>query len=141
MPRGGRASRHLAERDRLCPFPQRAAAEVLEALLALDERCEVVRPQLARLRRERAVAVREEQLRLALASRIERELARVRIGRRILGADPELSVAPGDPVRLAAPAAVDDPVVERQDAAEGGHRLRRELLLEARDETEVAAGD
>jgi hypothetical protein len=36
---------------------------------------------------------------------------------------------------------VDEPLVERQDAAEGCDRVRRELLLEACDEPQVIADD
>src|SRR5207248_3404975 len=71
----------------------------------------------------------------------ERELAGVRIRRRVLGADAEVAVAPRDPVRLAAPAAVDDPVLEGKDRPECGHRPRREFLLEARDEPQAGGGD
>ena len=78
----------LAERDRLRAFPERQATELLEVLCSLDERGEVVRPQLAGLALEVAVAVGEEQLRLALPARIQGQLSRVRIRRRILGPDP-----------------------------------------------------
>src|SRR5919204_5072254 len=131
----------LAEGDGLRAFPERAAAELLQLLLPLDERGEVVRPKLAGLRGERAVPVGEEQLGLALTARVESELARMRIRRRVLRADPELPVAPRDPVRLAAPAAVDDPIIEREDRAERGDGVRRELLLEAGDEAEVSGKD
>src|SRR5262249_26155318 len=108
----------LAERDRLRAVPQRQAAELGKLLLPLDERREVMGPERARFRGEVAVAVRKEQLRLALSAGIQRELAGMRVRRRILGADAEVAVAPRDPVRLAAPAAVDDAVVERQDRSE-----------------------
>src|SRR4029079_9832654 len=98
----------LPERDRLRALPERQPAELLQLLLALDEGGEVVRPEVPGLARERAVAVREQQLGLALPARVERELAGVRIAGRVLGTDPEVAVAPRDPVRLAAPAAVDD---------------------------------
>src|SRR3954469_20338849 len=124
----------LAEGDLLRALPQRAPAELLQLLLPLDERREVVRPQVPRLRCERAVPVGEQQLGLALAAGVEGELARVRVRGRVLRPDPEIAVAPRDPVRLAAPAAVDDPVVEREDRLERLHRLRREVLFPARDE-------
>src|SRR6476661_5009020 len=131
----------LAERDLLRAFPEGEAAELWQLLRALDERCEVVRPQMPGLRRERAVAVRKEQLGLALPARVERELARVRVGGGVLGADPEVAVAPRDPVRLAAPAAVDDPVVERQRRLERRDGLRCELLLPPGDEAHSRCDD
>src|SRR5207302_8652515 len=121
--------------------PQRAASELGQLTAALDERREVVRSELTRLAREVAIAVREEQLGLADTARVEGELARVRVRRRILGPDAEVAVAPRDPARLAAPAAVDDPVLEREDRAEGGDCLRREILFEARDEVHAGGGD
>src|SRR4051812_5767980 len=93
------------------------------------------------LRGERAVAVWKEQLGLALAAGIERQLAGVRVRGRVLRADAEVAIAPRDPVRLAAPAAVDDPVVERQARLEGGDRLRRELVLPAGDEAHPGSDD
>src|SRR2546428_4320816 len=101
-------SSELTEGDRLGALPQRQLAELRQLLPAFHEGREVVRGELARLAREVAVAVREEQLRLADAAGIERELTRMWIARRVLRADPEVAVAPRDPVRLAAPAAMDD---------------------------------
>src|SRR4051794_20885547 len=140
-PTGAGAVLPLAEGDLLRALPQRAAAELLQLLLPLDERREVVRPQVPRLRRERAVPVREQQLGLALAAGVQRELARVRVRRRVLRPDPEVAVAPRDPVRLPAPAAVDDPILERQDRAERRHRLRCELLLPPCDESHPRSDD
>ena len=88
-----------------------------------------------------AVPVREQQLGLALAARVERELAGMRVRRRVLRADAEVAIAPRDPVRLAAPAAVDDPIVEREAGLERGHRLRAALLLPARDEAHTGGDD
>src|SRR6266568_1247794 len=123
-PPAGRAS-DFAKRDRLCAFPERPAAELLELLLPLDERREMVRPQVSRLRCEGAVPVGKEELRFALTARVEGEFA----------------VAPGNPVRLAAPAAVDDAVVEGEDPSERSHGLGRELLFEAREEAQVGGRD
>ena len=120
----------LAEGDRLGALPEGQLAQGGQLLLPLHDRGEVVRPELARLRREVAVAVREEQLGLALATGVQGELAGVGVRRRVFRADAQVAVAPRDPVRLAAPAAVDDPVLEGEDGAECGDRLRRQLLLE-----------
>src|SRR5829696_5304214 len=90
--RGDRKSLRLAKRDRLSALPQRHPAEVLQLLLALHEGCEVVRPQLAGLALEVAVAVGEEKLRLAFPAWVERDLAGMRIRRGVLGADPEVAV-------------------------------------------------
>src|SRR5579862_3676234 len=91
----------LAERDGLRALPEGQLAECRELLLALDEGGEVVGPQLAGLRREVAIPVGEQQLGLALAARVQRQLAGVGVRRRVLGADPQVAVAPRDPVRLA----------------------------------------
>src|SRR6266568_9519716 len=139
-PPAGRAS-DFAKRDRLCAFPERPAAELLELLLPLDERREMVRPQVSRLRCEGAVPVGKEELRFALTARVEGELAGVRVRGGVLRPDPEVAVAPGNPVRLAAPAAVDDAVVEREGASERRHGLRRQLFFEACKEPEVAGPD
>src|SRR3954451_11940317 len=110
----------LFERDRLRALPERQASELGEVLAALDDSREVVARKRAGLRAEGAMAVREEQLRLRHAARVEQQLARRGVDGGVLGAvDAELAVAPRDPVRLAAPAAVDDPVVEREDLPEG----------------------
>ena len=100
-------------------------------LVAFDDRREVVPCECTCLGAEGAVPVREEQLGLAEAARIEQELARRRVAGGVLGADAELALAPGDPVRLAAPAAVDDPVLEREDRPERRDGGRRVGLLEA----------
>ena len=88
-----------------------------------------------------AVAVREKQLRLAHAAGIEQQLARRGVGRRVLRADAQLSVTPRDPGRLAAPANVDHPLLERQDRPERGDRERRVGLLEAGAEGEAGGDD
>src|SRR6478735_3773881 len=89
-----------AEGDRLGAFPERQAPQLGELLEALDDRGEVVPRERARLRREGAVAVRKQQLCLAHAARVEQQLPRRRVARGVLGPDPELAVAPRDPVRL-----------------------------------------
>ena len=114
---------------------------VAEVLVALDDRREVVPRELARLRREVDVAVREQDLRLRDAAGVEDDLARMRVAGRVLGAEPEVEVAERDPACLARPADVDDPRLERQEPPERGDRLRRVRLLEARGELEPACGD
>src|SRR4051812_9750046 len=130
-----------AERDLLRAVPEGEAAELRQLLRALDDRREVVRPQLAGLRGEVAVAVRHQQLGLALPARIQRELAGMRVRGGVLCADAEVAVAPRDPVRLAAPAAMDDAIVEREAPLECRARPRRQLLLPARDEAHAGCHD
>src|SRR5262249_59841630 len=120
-----RGTLSVPERDRLRALPERQAAELGEMLAALDHGREVVTRERSGLRAERAVAVGEQELGLRDAAGVEEQLAGRRVARRVLRADAELAVAPRDPVRLAAPAAVDDPVVERQDRAKGGDRPPR----------------
>ena len=67
------------------------------------------------LAKQRA-AVREQDLGLAHAARVDQDLARCRVARGVLGADAEVEVAERDPGRLAAPAHVDHPVAERESA-------------------------
>src|SRR5207302_914413 len=95
---GERCLRQVAELNALGAVPQRELAEPRQLLRAFDDRREVVRPQLTGLRREVAVAVRHQQLGLALPARVEGELAGVRVRRRVLRADAEVAVAPRDPV-------------------------------------------
>ena len=73
---------HLADRDRLRALPQAAPAHLAQAIvpaLVGDDRREMVRRQLADLGRRRAAAVREEDLALADAARVDRQLARRRV--------------------------------------------------------------
>src|SRR5262249_17296933 len=130
----------LAEGDRLGALPERQAAELGELLPALEDRREVVARERTGLRCECTVAVREEQLRLADPAGIEQELARGRGAGRVLCADAELAVAPGNPVRLAAPATMDDPVLEWKDPAERRDGAGSVFFEEARAEG-VAGGD
>jgi hypothetical protein len=97
----------------------------------------VVPRQQARLGSESDVAVRKEELGLADSARVQQELARALVRRRVLEADADVELAEGDPHRLAAPADVDHPALDRQQAPEGGDGLRRRLVLEPRDEAEL----
>src|SRR5262249_51182864 len=131
----------LVEDDVLRAVPEHLSTEVAEVLLPLDDRREVVARERAGLARERDVAVRHQELRLADAAWEDDQLAGARVARRVLGAEAEVQTAPRDPAALAAPAHVDDPRLERQQRAERGDGLRRVLLLEARDELEASCGD
>src|SRR5581483_6290781 len=134
-------TRKLAERDRLRALPERQPPELGEMLAAFHDGREMVARQRSGLRTECAMAVREEKLGLGDAAGEEEELAGRGVAGGVLGADPELAVAPRDPVRLAAPAAVDHAVLERQDPAEGGDGRRRVLLEEARPEGQPGGDD
>ena len=105
-------------------------------IAAFDNGGEVVACELARLAREAGLAVREEDLRLADAARVDQELTWPGIARRVLEPDPEIEVAERDPGSLTRPARLDQLRVEREQPAEGGDRLRRSLLLEARGQLE-----
>src|SRR4051812_6729380 len=98
------------DRDRLGAFPQAAPPDLAQPILppvVRDDRREVVARELAHLRRAGAGAVREEDLALADAARIDRDLARRRVRRVVLIVESGAEVAERDPRRLAAPAAVD----------------------------------
>src|SRR5439155_9340916 len=131
----------LLETDGLRAFPEALDSELVQVLWALDDRREVIAGEWARLRAERDVPVREEQLRLADPAGEQQQLAGVREPGCILGAEAELQVAEGNPHRLAAPADVDDPAVEREHAAEAGDRLGSRFLLEPGREAKVAGDD
>ena len=103
-------------------------------------RGEVVGGQLADLRRRRAGAVGEEDLALADAARVERELARRGVRGVVLVVDAGTVVAERDPRRFAAPAAVDEPGAERQQRADGLDRAWR-IGLPAGAKVEVADAD
>src|SRR6476659_8695137 len=94
--------------------------------------------QRARLARERGRSVRKQDLRLADAARVEEDLPRRRVAGRVLRPEPDVELAERDPARLAAPARVDDPALERQQPQESGDGLGGGLLLEARREAELA---
>ena len=127
----------LAEGDLLGALPEELLPERAEALVALDDRREVVSRQLARLRGEVDVAVREQDLRLGDAAGVEDDLARVGIGRRVLRAEPQVEVAERDPAALARPADVDDLRLERKQPSERRNGRGRVLLLEARRELDI----
>src|SRR4029450_953137 len=112
-----------------------------KVVAAFDDRREVVPGELPRLRGEVDVAVREQDLGLRDASRVEDDLARVRIAGRVLRPEPQIEVAERDPAGLPGPADVDDPRLERQEAAECSDRLRRVRLLEACGELEPTGAD
>ena len=61
----------LAEDDLLRAFPEHPATELAQVLVPLDDRREVVPRERAGLARERDVAVREQELGLADAARVE----------------------------------------------------------------------
>src|SRR4051794_15490094 len=122
------------EHDVLRTFPQRLLAERAQVLVALDDSEEVVAGELADDAREQAAAVRQQDLGLAEAARVEQDLAGRGVARVVLEADADVELAQRDPRRLAAPAHVDDLLLEREQLRERGARLRRALLLEARRE-------
>src|ERR1700682_5309263 len=100
----------LANRDPLRALPEAAPAALAQSIgpasVGLDRR-EVVRRQLAHLRAGRAGAIREEDLALADAAGVERQLARGRMRGVVLVVDARAQVAVRDPCRFAAPATVD----------------------------------
>src|SRR3954453_4244529 len=125
---GGGSSLHLADRDRLCSLPQTTPSHLTEtpipALIGDDGR-EVVRGELADLGRGRAAAVRKEDLALADAARVDREMARRGMGRVVLIVEAGSEVAERDPCRLASPATVDELRLDGQHAPDGVDGARR----------------
>src|SRR5439155_8289533 len=121
----------LLDADRLGAFPERSPADlaqpVLPALVRLYRR-EVVRRELADLRRRRARAVREEDLALADTARVHRELTRRGVRGVVLVVDPGPELAVRDPGRFAGPAAVDQLRIDRQHPPDRLDRVRRGRL-------------
>ena len=131
----------LAERDVLGAVPEHPPAELAQVLVPGDDRREVVPGERARLARERDVAVREQELRLAHAARVEDQLARARVAGRVLRPDADVELAHRDPPALARPADVDDLRLERQHPAKRRNGLGSRFGHEARREPKVAGGD
>src|SRR5215510_9065982 len=101
----------------------------------------MVAGELAHLAREMHAAIGEQDLGLADAAGIKDDLARRRIARMVLVGDAEIEIAQRHPDTLAAPAHMDRLALERHRLAERGHRPRRQLLLEAGVEHELAGAD
>src|SRR5215212_1504745 len=103
--------------DRLRALPQRHFAKRSQLLQSFDNGQKMVAGELADLAREPGGAIGEQDLGLADPAGMQQYLARRRIARRILVADPEIERAERDPARLAAPAHMDNALMVRQ------HRL------------------
>src|SRR6266513_1463630 len=95
--------------------------------------------ELSHSAREHHVAVGEDQLCLTEAAGIPEDLARRGMAGVILVADVQLELAERDPAAFAAPAAVHELLLVRQQLAERGARLGCEILLKLGDESEVLA--
>ena len=121
----------LGDPDRLGALPEAAPAHlaqsVVPAVVGHDGR-EVVGRQLADLRGRRAAAVREEDLALADAAGVDRQLAGRRMRGVVLVVEARPEVAERDPGRLAGPAAVDELRVDRQHPPDGLDRPGRRRL-------------
>src|SRR5262249_18289900 len=112
-----------------------------EILVALEHGQEVIARELADDAREHAAAVGQEDLGLAEAAGVEEDLTGRGVAGVILEADADVEVAERDPDRLAAPAHVDDLLLERQQLRERRARLGRALFLQAGAEAERTGGD
>src|SRR5215210_1438602 len=99
--------------------------------MPLDNSQEMISGELTHLRCEAAGAVGEQDLRLAIAAWIEKDLPRRRITGRVLETDAEVEVSQWNPCRFAAPADVNHSVLERQPLQKCGAGLGRERLLHA----------
>src|SRR5206468_11339049 len=118
--------------------PEDELAEVLQAVVALKDRGEVVARELPHLAPEMRRAGGKQDLGLAHPARVEEQLARPRMARGVLVAEAEVDLAERDPGRLAAPSRLDELRLQRQHVLKGVARLRRRLGLEPGDEAEVA---
>src|SRR2546430_159160 len=128
--------RELAERNLLCALPQHQMAELAEMLGAFVDGGEMVAGQLACLAGEHARAVREQDLRLADAARVEQEMTWRGVAGVVFVPKVQVELAERDPGRLTAPARLDDLGLQRQHRLELGATLGRESGLEARYEAQ-----
>ena len=87
------------------------------------------------------MAIDEQDFRLADAARIEQEFALRGVGGDVLARDLEVVIAQRHPGRLAAPARLDQLVLERQDLSEGGAGFWRRVLFPFGAETKPARFD
>src|ERR1700681_2541647 len=101
----------------------------------------MVAGELPHLAGEDGSAVRKEDLGLADAARVKKELSWGGIARVILEAEVQLEGAKWNPGRLPAPARLDDAVLERKHRGELRAGLWRELRLQPRLELQGADGD
>src|SRR3954447_21223239 len=115
-------SRLRLEDHVLGALPEHGPAQLTELIAAFGDGQEMVPGELADDAREAGSPVREQDLRLAEAARVEQDLARCGVARVVLERQVGLEVAERDPGRLAAPADVEDLVAERQHRLEGGAR-------------------
>src|SRR5207249_1975830 len=129
------------DREVLRALPEDEAAELGETLVPFDHRREVVARELPDLARKLSGAVREEDLHLADAAGVHEDLAGRGIGGVVLEVDAESILTHRDPRRLAAPPHVHELALDRKSFLDGGARLRRALLFEARLERVLASGD
>src|SRR4029079_12385502 len=129
------------EHDVQRALPQDRAPELAQLLVAGRDREEVVAGELAHLAREQRAAVGEQDLGLAVAARVEQDLARRGVAGVVLEPQARAHVAERDPGRLAAPAHVDDLLAERQQRLERLAGQRGVLALPAGLERERASVD
>src|SRR5207253_626296 len=90
----------LDDLDVLGTLPEAAPTNLPQAIgpaVVRDDRREVVRGELADLRRRRARAIREEDLALADAAGVDRERARRRVRGVVLPLEPGPELAERDP--------------------------------------------
>src|SRR5947207_6131963 len=127
----------LLKDDVLRSVIQHAPSHLCQLLRAFDHGEEVVARELSNLTREHHVAVRKNQLRFTEAAGIPENFTGRWVARVILVADVELELAERDPAAVAAPAAVHELLLVRQQLAERGARLGCEILLKLGDESEV----
>lgn len=153
VPTGTRSSRRARPRpagpsqlgfeaDLLRAIPDDDAAQLRQLFAAFDDRGDVVAGELAHLAREAGRAVGEEDLDLGESSRIEQQLPRRRVARRVLGAESQIELpAEGNPRRFTAPASLHELALEGQEAAEGRNGPGCLLLLEPGRKAKASDGD
>jgi hypothetical protein len=108
---------------------------------SLDDGQEVIASQLSDLAAEAHAAIGEQDLGLANAAGMEKELTRDGVACRVLVAKAEIKPAEWDPACLSAPPHVDQTLALGQHALKSGASQRGRRAFKPSPELERAAGD
>src|SRR5262249_8232973 len=115
--------------------------QLRQLLVSFDHGKKVIAGELSELAGEHRVAVRDEDLRFAVAAGIKQNLSGCGVARVVLERDPEIEIAEWNPRGLSAPARLDQLAAEGQRGEEGGTGLRRRAPLESQREVKTGADE
>ncbi len=106
------------DEDVLGSLPDQKPSQLPKLLSAIENGQEVIASELAHLARKASGAVGEEDLRLAHAAGIEKDLAGRRMACVIFKAQPHVQTAEWNPTGLTTPTRLDDLITERKQPPE-----------------------